>query len=93
MWVLKSLKISPKDVLYKVEEYLQHHKATLIAEIEGTITSALSLIVKENLSLSRYNDKVILSFALERGLNLATFDEKLRKQAVAVGLNAIPDLG
>jgi hypothetical protein len=93
VWALKSLKISPSDVLYKVEEYLQHHKTKLIGESAKSIISALNIVVDENLTLSRYNDKVILSLALERGYNLATFDEKLRKQAVAAELKVLPELG
>jgi len=65
----------------------------LIGESEKSITSALNSVLKENFSLSRYNDKVILSLALGKGLSLATFDEKLRKQAIASGLKVLPDLG
>ncbi|ADC65708.1 PilT protein domain protein [Ferroglobus placidus DSM 10642] len=82
VWALKSLKISPEDVLYKVEEIMNHHKSKLLADTEYGMISALGTVVKENLSLSRYNDKVILSAAIRNRASIATFDEKLRKQAL-----------
>ena len=53
---------------------------------------ALNTIVKENLSLSRYNDKVILFVVVNNDFNIATFDEKLRKQALNFGLKVLPAL-
>ena len=77
------------DVLYKVKEYIQHHKA-LIHETDNNTISALNFIAEEDISLSRYNDKIIFSTAFERGEKLATFDKKLRKQAVALSVDIIP---
>jgi len=64
--MLKSPGIHVNDVLYKVREYIQHHKA-LIHETENNIISALNFIAKEDISLSRCNDKIIFSTAFERG--------------------------
>ncbi len=91
VWALKSLKISPEDVLYKVEEILNHHKSRLLENTEYDILYALDIAVKENPSLSRYNDKVILSAAVKNRMSIATFDEKLRKQALSSGINVLPD--
>ena len=91
VWALKSLKISSEMVLYKVEEILNHHKSRLLENTEYDILSALDIVVKENLSLSRYNDKVILSAAVRNRMSIATFDEKLRKQALSSGINVLPD--
>ena len=88
--MLKSLGIHVNDVLYKVKEYIQHHKA-LIHETENNTISALNFIAKEDISLSRYNDRIILSIAFERDKKLVTFDKKLRKQAVALGVDVIPE--
>ncbi|AIY91044.1 PIN domain-containing protein [Geoglobus acetivorans] len=90
VWVLKSLGISPDDVLYKVEEILNHHKFRLLESTEYDILSALNVVVRENLSLSRYNDKVILSAAIRNRMGIATFDEKLRKQALFLGVDVLP---
>jgi len=91
VWMLKSLKVPVNEVVYKVMEYIQHYKANLIHETENNIISALNFIAKEGISLSRYNDKIILSIAFEREEKLATFDKKLRKQAVALGMDVIPE--
>ena len=91
VWVLKSLRIPVNNVLYKVMEYIQHYKADLAYVTEKNIISALNFIAKEGISLSRYNDKIILSIALERGKRMATFDKNLRKQATALGVNVIPE--
>ncbi len=90
VWILKALKINVKDVLYKVEEYIDNPKTKLISESNSIITRALNIIVKENLNLSRYNDKVILFVAIDNNLDIATFDEKLRRQALHLGLNVLP---
>ena len=91
VWVLKALKIDAEDVLYKTEEYINNPKTELISE-SNIIVKALNTIVKENLSLSRYNDKVILFVAVNNDFNIATFDEKLRKQALNFGLKVLPAL-
>jgi len=90
VWVLKSLGIAVEDVLYKIDEYLTHHKTKLMRESEKVVLSALNIIVKERINLSRYNDKVILSLAVEEGVPLATFDERLRKQAANIGIMTLP---
>ncbi len=90
VWVLKSLKVEAKDVLYKVEEYLDHHKTKLVSESRKHVLSALRNVVEGGISLSRYNDEVILSVATEMGAALATFDERLRKRAKLRGVRVIP---
>ncbi len=90
VWVMRALKLEVGEVAYKVEEYLQHHKAGLVNEMSGDIRRALSLIEKEGLNLSQYNDKIILSLALKVG-SLATFDRKLRKQALTRRIQILPE--
>lgn len=75
---------------YKVEEYLQHHKSRLVGERSGDILEALERLQKEKLDLSRYNYKVILSIAFKTG-KLATFDNRLRNQALARRIELLPD--
>ena len=89
VWVLKSLDVGIEDTIYKVEEYVRHHKTELTAESPEDVLRGLEIILKEGLSMSRYNDKVILSVAARVG-TLATFDEKLRKQATVAKLNVLP---
>jgi len=90
VWFMRALKIEVKEVVHKVEEYLQHHKAELVNETSEDIWRALSFIEKEGLNLSQYNDKVILSLAIRVG-SLATFDRKLRKQALAQRIQILPE--
>ncbi len=89
VWVMKSLDVGIEDTIFKVEEYIQHHKTELTAEGPEDVLRGLESIRKERLSMSRYNDKVILSVAAKTG-TLATFDEKLRRQAMAVNLEVLP---
>lgn len=90
IWIMKSLEVDIREVTYKVEEYLQHHKTRLVSETAGDVMRALNMIQKEKLSLSQYNDKIILSAALNTG-KLATFDNKLRKQALAKRVQVLPE--
>jgi predicted nucleic acid-binding protein len=90
VWVLKALNINPNDVLYKVDEYSNHYKSRIVSERRSDILFALKTVADEELSLSRYNDKVILSVVIRENVNLATFDEKLRKQALLKGVKVMP---
>ncbi|MDI3502619.1 MAG: uncharacterized protein PWR13_825 [Archaeoglobi archaeon] len=92
VWVLKSLEVASDDVLHKVEEYLTHHKTKLAWESERVVLSALNIVVREKINLSRYNDKVILSLAVEEGVPLASFDKRLRGQAMKIGIKTLPSL-
>ena len=87
---MRALRIEAGEVAYKVEEYLQHHKTELVNETPEDIERALSLIEKEGLNLSQYNDKIMLSLAI-RVASLATFDRKLRKQASARRVQILPE--
>ncbi len=89
VWILKSLEIAIDDVVYKVREYLDHHKTKLVLEDREDVLRALEIIRDENLSLSRYNDKIVLSIAQKVG-TLVTFDKRLRKQALATKLEVLP---
>ena len=75
VWVLRSLEIDTKVVLEKVEEYLYHDKTKTICETQNDIIYSLKTILHEQLSLSRYNDKVILSIAIRLDAPVATFDK------------------
>ncbi len=90
VWVLKSLNVEPENVRDKVEEYISHQKTRIVSDNHKDILFALKILVEENLSISRYNDKVILSIALRENLSLASFDKKLRSQAKSIGVDVIP---
>jgi len=87
---LKGIKMSATDARDKVLEYVASEKSALVREGLDEIRWAISTLVDEGLSLSRFNDKVVLSVALRRNVPLATFDEKLRRQASNIGVALIP---
>jgi predicted nucleic acid-binding protein len=89
-WFLKGIKMSATDARDKVLEYVASEKSALVREGLDEIRWAISTLVDEGLSLSRFNDKVVLSVALRRNVPLATFDEKLRRQASNIGVALIP---
>jgi len=90
IWVMKSLKVNAEDVAYKVEEYVNHYKTSLIPEKGEDILEALKRIRREKISLSRYNDEVILSIATRVGV-LATFDNRLRKLSESLRVRVLPE--
>ena len=90
-WFLKGLKMSTADARDKVLEYITSEKSVLVREGLDEIRWAISTLVDEGLSLSRFNDKVVLSVALRRNVPLATFDEKLRRQASNIGVALVPE--
>jgi len=91
VWFLKGLKMSTADAQDKVLEYITSEKSVLAREGLDEIRWAISTLVDEGLSLSRFNDKVVLSVALRRNVPLATFDEKLRRQASNIGVALVPE--
>jgi len=85
------LNVSPADAREKLLEYLLGEKCTIVKEGADEIQWAISTIAEEGLSLSRFNDKVLLSVAMRRNALLATFDVKLRRQATKLGLRVVPE--
>ena len=51
---------------------------------------ALELLEREKLSLSRFNDVVILVHAMEKNY-LATFDQRLRRLAAKLKVEVLPE--
>ena len=90
VWLMKALDVAAEVVLDKVREYAGHEKAVLIPAERRDIARALKAVVDEALSLARYNDKLILSAAVRRKAPLATFDGKLRRQALRAGVKVLP---
>ncbi|MEM2122411.1 MAG: PIN domain nuclease [Candidatus Bathyarchaeia archaeon] len=90
VWFMKGLGVDVKDVLEKVKEYPLHVKGFLAAEEEGDVVGSLGMVSFEGLSLSKFNDKLILTIALRGRIPMATFDAKLREQALRKGLTTLP---
>ena len=91
VWLLRELEVALDDAVYKVKEYLLSPKAKLVFEGSEGILASLSLLEREKLSLSKFNDKLILVIARRWGCSLFTFDKKLRAQAARLGVPLLPE--
>ena len=90
VWFFKNNGFSAKDALESLRGYTEDPRFRGLSESPETIENALNLLVGEKLSLSRFNDVVVLLHALERG-TLATFDKKLRSLAERKGIKVLPE--
>ncbi|NJE00800.1 PIN domain-containing protein [Thermococcus sp. JdF3] len=90
VWFFKNNGFSAGEALEALRGYAEDPRFKGLSEDPGIIEGALNFVVAEGLSLSRFNDAVILLHALERG-TLVTFDAKLRKLAKRKGVNVLPD--
>ena len=85
VWFMKGLGVGVRDVLEKVREYMLHSKSVLMAEERDDAIRSLEIISSEELPLSKFNDKLILTM-----FPIATFDMRLRKQVPEKGLIVLP---
>jgi predicted nucleic acid-binding protein len=90
VWLMKGLGVSARDALEKVKEYLLQPKGRLIVEEAGDVARSLEIVSSEGISLSRFNDKLILITAMKAKGPIASFDAKLRRQAIERGLVVLP---
>jgi predicted nucleic acid-binding protein len=90
VWFIKGLKIETEKAYKLILQYLDNDK-TVVKRISARHAKiALDMLLNEKLSLSRYNDKLILAVAIEEKAPIATFDEKLRRQAEKHGVGVVP---
>ncbi len=89
-WFLKGMGESPDTLMEKLEDYTLSEKSQVYREDESMLRSAASSLARDNLSLSRFNDEVILTIAIREDLPLATFDRRLRSRAKRAGLSVLP---
>ncbi len=90
VWFFKNNGFSAKDALASLRGYTEDPRFRGLSESPETIENALNLLVGEKISLSRFNDVVVLLHALEKG-TLVTFDKKLRRLAKRKGIKVLPD--
>lgn len=90
IWFMKGLDVDVDNVLEKVREYLLHAKGVLTTSNAYDVIKSLESVYSEKLSLSRFNDKLILTIAIKNKIPIATFDMKLRKQALKNNLIILP---
>lgn len=90
VWFFKNQGFSVKEARTMLSEYTSDPRFKGLVEDHKVILRALELLEKEKLSLSRFNDVIILTHTLEKGY-LATFDQKLRKLAERLGVEVLPE--
>ena len=90
VWVLRALNVPSWEALPLVRQYTSSAKAVVVGVELGDVVNALRSLASEKLTLSRYNDKVILSVAYRLKLSVASFDKRLRGQARRLGLQVLP---
>jgi predicted nucleic acid-binding protein len=90
VWFMKGLGVGVRDVLEKVREYMLHSKSVLMAEERDDAIRSLEIISSEELPLSKFNDKLILTMAVKNKFPIATFNMRLRKQVPEKGLIVLP---
>jgi len=86
VWFLRAIGI---DNVEYVRSYVTNEKAKILCDDDGVIGKALEILIKERLSLSRYNDVVILAHAIESESPLATKDKALKGLARGHGVEVI----
>lgn len=72
-----------------MRSYVTNERAKVLCDDDEVVGRALEILIKERLSLSRYNDVVILAHAIESDSPLATKDKALKGLARGHGVEVI----
>ena len=86
---VRFLRANGIDNVEYVRSYVTNEKAKVLCDDDEVIGRALEILIKERLSLSRYNDVVILAHAIESESPLATKDKALKGLARRRGVEVI----
>ena len=88
VYVLHRLKLSKRLIGEKVEEVLSSYE--ILSLKTGNMLEANKMIITENnTTFKRFNDKLILSAAKDRGIPLFTFDQNLARECRENGVGII----
>lgn len=85
--VLQYLKVNKDVISKKIMEILNFD--ILVSAGRNEIVEAIHILNKEKASYRRFNDKLILGIAKEKGLPLLTFDEDLAKECNMNGIKTL----
>ncbi|EWG07721.1 MAG: PIN domain-containing protein [Candidatus Aramenus sulfurataquae] len=86
VWFLKGNNL---EKIEYVSAYLENPKTEVVCEEYEVVRKAIEIITKEKLSLSRYNDAVVLAHTISRKLPLVTFDKRLSSLAKRYGVEVL----
>ncbi len=90
VWFLKGMGEGAEVTLEKLEDYTLSDKSHVYREDDSVLRRAISTLMRDRLTLGKFNDEVILRIALEEDLPLATFDRRLRLRAKRTGVKVLP---
>lgn len=90
VWFFKGQGIKSNDIKELIEGYLSDPLCKILVDDGTPLKKALEIITSQKLSLARFNDMLILSYAISEKTPLATFDRKLRENAEAFKVRVLP---
>lgn len=90
LWFFKRAKIPLKDAKKMIEVYVSDPRFRGLETSHKNITHALRMLEENDRSLGHINDAIILSHAVLKKYPVASFDIKLRKLALKVGIKVLP---
>ncbi len=91
IWFFKRKRKPLQSAKKMVEWYFSDPRFKGMEMDHRIVVQALQILGEHNRSLGHINDAIILSHAVSRKLPIATFDIKLRKLAIKVGVEVLPD--
>ena len=81
--------IGRRNTILYVKALLSHKKTEVISVLKQDISWAIKGIENKKLSLTRYNDKIILSVTKRINAPFLSFDKQLISQANRIGVPVI----
>ncbi len=90
VWVARRLGLSVGTAADVIGAIVGDPRARVVGHPVGDVEGALAALSREGLSLTHFNDKVIMLTARRLDVPLATFDAGLRRQAGAAGIPVVP---
>ena len=91
IWFFKRQGLEGNEIKELVEGYLTDPLCTILVDDGTPLKKALEIITSQKLTLARFNDIVILSYAINEKAPLATFDRKLRENAQEFKIRILPE--
>jgi len=82
VWALKKLGLKQNDVKDVIDRILESPKVRIVTDTGEDIKRSIEIISESKLSLSHFNDKIVLSAAERIKKPLATYDNELKKEAI-----------
>ncbi|NJE10170.1 PIN domain-containing protein [Thermococcus sp. MAR1] len=89
VWFFKNNGFSVDETWEVLRGYLDDPRFRGLKDNPEIVRRAIELLTAEKLSLSRFNDAMILVHAIEKGV-LITFDSKFRKLGRKRGVKVLP---